>query len=73
MRPNPLIPPDGLRPPVNSNVEAVGKPLQTKMQKRAMNLASQNRVDGAISSSGMVNVPPYLPSTARRGLFLQPR
>ncbi len=26
-----------------------------------MNSASQNRVDGAISSSGMVNVPPIYP------------
>src|SRR5450759_868499 len=53
--------------PVMSNVEAVGKPLLEKMQKRVRNLTSQNRLYGTISPSGMVNVPPYLPRTLRRG------
>ena len=54
-------------------VEAVGKPLRKKVRKISMNSSSHNRVDGAISSSGLVNVPTYLPSALRRGLFLQPR
>jgi hypothetical protein len=58
---------------LNSNVEAVGKPHLKKMQKSVRDLASQKGLYGTISPSGMVNVPPYLPRTLRRGVFLQPR
>lgn len=54
-------------------VEAVEKPRLKNSRKTVRNLASQNRVEGDISPSGMVNVPLCLPRASRRGVFLQPR
>ena len=57
----------------NSNVEAVGKPQMKIPRISVLKLAFQNRVHAAICHVGMVNVPPYLPHSVFRGLFLHPR
>ena len=71
--PNPSITRSQAIAPVMSDVEAAEKPRVEKMQKRMRSLASQNRVRGTMSPTGMINAPPYLPRTLRRGVFLQPR
>ena len=62
-----------LIPTLSGDVEVVGKPILKNIRISIKNSAPQNHVYATILRSGMVNVPTYLPSALRRGLFLQPR
>ena len=59
--------------PITLIVEAVGKPQIKIPRISVLKLALQNRVHTTICLVGMVNVPPYLPHSVFRGLFLHPR